>query len=185
MDISSLLNQDISEALGIQKWEVATLDRSLKEFPRFLPKTDQERIQNLVPDLASWTAAGASWEVTEKLDGTSMTVFVCGEEEGVCSRNYSIIPEACGEETSGHWSVARRDDLIGKLRSCGRNLALQGELVGPRLQENPYNLTRKEFYCFDILAMEDTATVYLEPSARRQLCTDLGINHVPIIAEER
>ena len=42
-------------------------------FPAWIPKTDEERLQNL----ADWPEKlkGILWEVTEKKDGSSMTVF--------------------------------------------------------------------------------------------------------------
>ena len=44
-------------------------------FPHFLRKTDQERVQNLSRKFES-TFQEAKWEITEKLDGSSMTVYV-------------------------------------------------------------------------------------------------------------
>ena len=179
----SQVNVDISERLGIQKWEApipAQLAGDVEGvFPTVVPKTDQERIQNLTEELKTWQSNIAfTWEVTEKLDGSSMTVFVHGEREGVCSRNWSL------KETAGNtlWSVARRERLIEKVRQTGRNLALQGELVGEGIQGNAYNVKGQDFRLFDIYDIDRGE--YLGPLERRVFAETHGIKHVPVLATE-
>lgn len=174
---------DVSERLGIQKWEApipAQLAGDVEGvFPAVIPKTDQERIQNLTEQLKEWQGnLDFHWEVTEKLDGSSMTVFVHGDREGVCSRNWAL------KETAGNtlWTVARRERLIEKLRDSGRNLALQGELIGEGIQGNAYKITGQEFYLFDIYDINRGE--YLTPLERRLFCDTHGIKHVPVLAKE-
>ena len=83
------------EVLGIIKWEPeesANLrGKPAGDFPSCIPKADQERIQNLDRALEKWFSEGLTWEVTEKLEGSSMTCYL--DEEGnfqVCSRNLSL-----------------------------------------------------------------------------------------------
>lgn len=73
---------DVTEALGIQKWEapeekaanngVATASKT-RAFPYFLRKTDQPRVQNMAGQLEK--ELDTEWEVTVKKDGSSCTVF--------------------------------------------------------------------------------------------------------------
>ena len=179
----SQVNVDISERLGIQKWEApipASLSGDVEGvFPTVVPKTDQERIQNLTEELKTWQSNSAfTWEVTEKLDGSSMTVFVHGDREGVCSRNWAL------KETAGNtlWSVARRERLIEKVRQTGRNLALQGELIGEGIQGNAYNIKGQDFRLFDIYDIDRGE--YLGPLERRLFAETHGIKHVPVLATE-
>lgn len=179
----SQVNVDISERLGIQKWEApipAQLAGDVEGvFPTVVPKTDQERIQNLTEELKTWQSNSAfTWEVTEKLDGSSMTVFVHGEREGVCSRNWAL------KETAGNtlWAVARRERLIEKVRQTGRNLALQGELIGEGIQGNAYNVKGQDFRLFDIYDIDRGE--YLGPLERRLFAETHGIKHVPVLATE-
>jgi RNA ligase (TIGR02306 family) len=174
---------DVSEALGIQKWEApipAQLAGDVEGvFPTVIPKTDQERIQNLTEELKTWQSNSAfTWEVTEKLDGSSMTVFVHGDREGVCSRNWAL------KETAGNtlWTVARRERLIEKIRQSGRNLALQGELIGEDIQGNAYNVKGQDFRLFDIYDIDRGE--YLGPLERRVFAETHGIKHVPVLATE-
>jgi RNA ligase (TIGR02306 family) len=168
---------DVSDWLQIQKWEApipAQLSGQVKgAFPGFIPKTDQERVQNLVDEYSSWCASGATWEVTEKLDGSSMVVFVAAEEEGVCSRNLNL----CESDSNSFWAAARRSQLLEKLRSTGRHLALQGELVGEGIQGNPYKIRGHEFYLFDIYDID--AGRHLYPAERQALAAELQIRQVP------
>lgn len=173
--------RDLTEFLGIQKWE-APIPAQLAgdvagSFPTEVPKTDQERIQNLTEELKEWQDNDAfTWEVTEKLDGSSMTVFVNGDNEGVCSRNWAL------KETAGNslWRVARSEQLIEKIRSTGRNLALQGEIIGDGIQGNRYNVHGQEFHLFDIYDIDRGE--YMTPFERRTFCDTHGIKHVPLIA---
>ena len=177
------VGEDVSLWLGIQKWEPpipASLSGDVEGvFPTVVPKTDQERIQNLTEELKTWQSNSAfTWEVTEKLDGSSMTVFVHGDREGVCSRNWSL------KETAGNtlWSVARRERLIEKVRQTGRNLALQGELIGEGIQGNAYNVKGQDFRLFDIYDIDRGE--YLGPLERRVFAETHGIKHVPVLATE-
>ncbi len=63
--------EDVTEFLGITKWESAedagTVRNAKGSFPVFLQKTDQSRVQNLTREIAE--RAGESFEVTVKIDG--------------------------------------------------------------------------------------------------------------------
>ena len=174
---------DVTQELGIQKWEApipAQLAGDVEgPFPTEVPKTDQERIQNLTEELKLWQDnPNFIWEATEKLDGSSMTAFVNGDVEGVCSRNWNL------KETEGNslWRVARREQLIEKIRRTGRNLALQGELIGEGIQGNRYGVTGQEFHVFDIYDIDHGD--YMNPFERRTFCDTHGIKHVPVLAKE-
>lgn len=170
---------DVTELLGIQKYEApipAQLAGDVRGmFPSFIPKTDQERIQNLTTELEEWKTEKLSWEVTEKLDGSSMTVYVNGDDSGVCSRNLNL------KENEGNslWSVARKNKLIEKIAITGRNLAFQGEIVGEGIQKNRYKIKGQDFYLFDIYDIDQGR--YLTPTERREMCDLMDIKHVPVL----
>ena len=145
---------DVTEMLGIVKYEPpipAELSGKVKgQFPSFLRKTDEERVQNLVKEYEEYRIQSKhQFYITEKLDGSSATFYLNNGEFGVCSRNLELL------ETEGNtfWKVAREMDLENKLRQYGRNLSLQGELIGEGIQGNPYKIkghTVKFFNVFDI-----------------------------------
>ena len=143
-------DEDVSQALGIVKYEApipACLAGEVKGmFPGFIPKTDQERIQNLSVELAEWVRLGYTFEKTEKLDGTSMTAFMVDGVFSICSRNLELKPNP----DNSMFKAAIKQNLEAKLTQSGRNLALQGELIGNGIQGNKYKFTDQGFYVFDI-----------------------------------
>ena len=94
---------DVSDMLNIQKWEApiaACLSGKVRgNFPSFIPKTDQERVQNLKKEFDG-IYKDYIWEVTEKLDGSSMTVYMKDGEFGVCSRNLDLIEDENNSDRS-------------------------------------------------------------------------------------
>ena len=145
---------DVTEKLGIVKYEApipASLQGKIKgSFPSFIPKTDEERVQNLEKEYNQLIFSSKhQLYVTEKLDGSSYTAYFNRGQFGVCSRNLELL------ETEGntYWKVTRDLKIEEKLRSLGRNISLQGELIGEGIQGNPYKLrgqTVKFFTGYDI-----------------------------------
>ena len=171
--------QDFSEILGIIKWEDTRYmnDSNAKgSFPSFIPKTDQERVQNILRSIENWK--GMSFEVTVKRDGSSMTAFINGDDEGVCSRNM-LLRET---DSSAFWHAARSLNLLEKIRLTGRNLAFQGELLSQKIQGNYEKVSSVEWNCFDVWDIDNRQ--YLLPKERQDLCESLGIPHIKIIDKE-
>ena len=179
-DIVVFEGQDVSDLLGIKKYEApvpACLAGEVKGmFPGFIPKTDQERIQNLSVELAEWVRLGYTFEITEKLDGTSMTAFMVDGVFSICSRNLELKPNP----DNSIFKAAVDQDLGPKLFRTGRNLALQGELIGNGIQGNKYKLKGQEFRVFDIYDID--AKRYMTPIERKEFVTVNDIKHVPVFA---
>ena len=80
---------DVTDLLDVVKWEpplpVGMGGKVKGSFPGFIPKTDETRIQVLEGVLSRHR--GKTFYLTEKLDGTSFTVFLREGEFGICSRN--------------------------------------------------------------------------------------------------
>lgn len=171
--------QDVTELLGIQKWEppvTSQMQGLIKGwFPSFIRKTDQERVQNLVKELRDYNMKGYHWEVTEKLDGSSMTVYLKNGVVGVCSRNLDLKED----ENNSFWKVANQYELKDRMTSLCGNLAIQGELVGEGIQGNPYKLKGQDFYVFDVFHIDSHR--YYGHEARQELCELLGLKHVPVV----
>jgi len=168
---------DVTEALGILKYEPpipAELSGVAKgQFPSFIKKTDEERIQNLTNEYEE--LQNFNYYVTEKLDGSSATFYYKDGEFGVCSRNLELLES----EGNSFWKVARALDLERKMSKIGYNFCLQGELIGEGIQGNPYKIkgqTVKFFNGFNI----DTQQ-YLELRSLVNLITKLELEMVPIL----
>jgi RNA ligase (TIGR02306 family) len=178
---SYIPDDDVTEHLGIVKWEMpmnaqlAGMARG--NFPSVIPKTDQERVQNLKREIAQAAEDKLQFEVTEKLEGSSMTVYLIDGVFGVCSRNLDL------KETTDNtfWQVARRDDIESKMRTVvGTDFAIQGELIGPGIQGNIYKLSKPEFRVFDVYNI--SGGFYVTPNKRQTLIAMMGLLHVPVIA---
>ena len=161
---------DVTDFIGVKKWETpvpAQLAGTAKgNFPSFIRKTDQERIQNCYGDLIK-THKNTLFEATLKLDGSSMTVYLNDGQFGVCSCNLDLKET----EDNTFWKVARKLKLEEALRSYGRNIALQGELMGPGVQGNREQLPDHDFYLFDVWNIEQQC--YLSPMEMSDVVYDL------------
>ncbi len=179
---SYIPDDDVSELLGIVKYEApipASLAGEVKGmFPSRIPKTDQERIQNLSTELEEWKAEKLTWEVTEKLDGSSMTVYIIDGEVGVCSRNLDLKPN----KDNSLWATAYKNEIDVKLIQSLSNLAIQGELVGNGIQGNIYKMRDQEFYVYDIYDID--AGRYFTPTERVAYCKVWDIKHVPVFKSD-
>lgn len=171
------VGNDVTEILGVIKWERPISPQltglAKGNFPNFIRKTDQERVQNIGRTLESYI--NDTFEVTIKLDGSSCTIFVKDEDDGVCSRNL----ELKRDENNAFWKIALEYDIHKKIRAYGKNLAVQGELIAPNIQGNYEKVNKLEFYVFDVFDIDKQE--YMLPSERQDFCKILNIPHVPVI----
>lgn len=142
---------DLSGVLNIVKWDPpvpSNLSGKVKgNFPSFIPKTDQPRIQNIKPsDLEKhWDDL---FEVTIKLDGSSMTVYRFDDRLGVCSRNLEL--DIVNDDSTSFAKIVKESGLHEFLVEYDVNLAFQGELCGPGVQGNRENLKEAQMFVYDI-----------------------------------
>lgn len=170
-------DQDFSELLNVLKWEPiipANLAGKIRgNFPTQIPKTDQERIQNIFDQLDF----DEVYEITIKLEGSSMTVANVGNDMHICSRNLSI-----KLEDEGNSFVATGKKAALQALANHEDLVLQGELMGPGVQGNIEGFTELDFYVFDVYDIKQGR--YLKPNERIDLMLSddfSDIKHVPII----
>ena len=174
---------DVTNILGITKYEPpipAELAGKVKGgFPHFIPKTDEERVQNLSKEYDEWKLQSKhKFYVTEKLDGSSATYYIKDGVFGVCSRNLELL------ETEGNtfWKVARELDLENKMKSLNMNISLQGELIGEGIQGNPYKIkgqTVRFFTGFDIDNFKRISFPQLVV-----MLMELNLQYVPVLNDE-
>jgi RNA ligase (TIGR02306 family) len=157
--------QDVTEFLKIQKYEAPlrnfnenNIGNSAGIFPYFIHKTGEDRIQNIWDKLRMYQA-DTEWTVTEKLDGSSVTVFYSPNTPAdteidalkgcvnVCSRNFRL---KLDPERSDFVKAAVRQGLIESLANLKQEIAIQGELVGLGIQGNKYKKDTIEIFIFNI-----------------------------------
>ena len=173
---------DVTYPLGIIKWEAPEefIPADAKgNFPSFIPKTVQERVQNLSREFNVWLTDKSAWQKTEKIHGMSLTCFVNGGDYGVCSRNLELKED----ENNTYWKIVKKYDLINKIKSTGRNLAFQGEGYGSSISGNMYELPDQRFALFAIYDIDSQC--YLPPDQTYNLSILLGVPHVPHLGNIR
>ena len=177
MDMVWFEGLEVTEMLNIVKYEPpvpAQLAGLVKgNFPSFLKKTDEERIQNLTREFEEYK--NEVFYVTEKLDGSSVTFYVKDGVFGVCSRNLDLLED----ENNSMWKFAIESGLRDRLVGLGKNIAVQGEIIGEGIQGNPYKRigqTVRIFNGFDIDKYD-----YLSLSELIELVKVLEVKTVPIL----
>jgi len=160
------------------------------QFPsNYMPKTDEERIQNLADWITKY--ADRRFEVTAKDDGSSCTMFYSPTVDaenpfGVCSRNLRMKPVTSAGVVPMMWLLAKKYLVEEKLKALydneGKEWALQGEAVAPGLQSNRDKYLEPEWHVFRIWDIKNQR--FVSPEERREFCKKNGIPHVQVIAEQ-
>ena len=170
----TMIGDDVSDILGIVKYEQpipAQLAGKIKGyFPSYIPKTDEERIQNCSDILERHK--GEIFYITEKIDGCSSTFFKHEGKFGVCSRNLEL------EETEDNtfWKIVKEFNLAEKLPD---EFVLQGEIIGEGVQKNPLKLKGQKLFVFNVYDLKNGR--YLDFEDFVKFCEDMGIPSVPIV----
>lgn len=157
-------------------------------WPSFMPKTDEERIENCPYHLNDQEV---KWIRTIKMDGTSSSFAVRktwkGWETWVCSRNVvQKSPDHATffkEDSNVYWDMEKKYDILNKLKDyCKRNKCewayFQGESCGPKLQGNRMGLPDRRCYMFNFV---DSRNGRWESDKASTAWTAEGLLWVPIL----
>lgn len=195
---SSIDGWDVTEVLGVKKWEKAMAanmrGNARRYFPNFIQKTDQERVQNMLRTLEK-RDPDEVYEVTLKMDGSSTSFYVypnaeTGEiETGVCSRNLELKTDESNAENL-FVQMYRKLGIDQRLKDFhedkGRNIALQGELWGVGINGNWEGVQDVSFHVFDVFDCDRYK--YVDAPTRYNVLERLNryvgmerIHHVPVI----
>ena len=178
-----VVGDDVTEHLNIRKYEApipACLAGDAKsQFPSFIRKTDEERIQNIDIEELLENYGEHTFIVTEKLDGSSTTFSLNNGEFDVCSRNLSLLET----ESNTQWKIARKYEIKEKMEEFQKkfpcNFAIQGELIGEGIQKNPYMIRGQDFYVFNVFNIGDQG--YFDWISVKEISQFLGLKIVPEI----
>jgi RNA ligase (TIGR02306 family) len=176
---------DVSGGLGVFKYEEPVPPELAGDvrgrLPGFIHRRKPQRVQNIEEEVARAIEEGLYFEVTEKLEGSTMTAYLSDGVFGVCSAKFDLEEK----EKCPFWRAARQSGLEEKLRELsvngGRysNIALHGELIGPKIQGNIYGLVDHEFHVFN--AYDISKSVFLGPLECRRLARRIGISYAPLL----
>lgn len=163
-------------------------------FPVFIPKTDEERCQNI---FAKYKARHSDvvFQKSLKLDGSSITMAWITEpdwflpnlgQDGepyaheyddaqfiVASRNQTLRynPE------SRWWMGVENTQVIERMKALGKSIAVQGELMGPGIQKNRENFTEYKIFAFRVWFIDEQR--FGTDEEFHDICRTLGLEIVP------
>ena len=141
------LNDNLTDILKVKKWE--QLDKWYKHidgrsFPSWIPKTDETRFQSILDVLQEYN--GTVCMITEKLDGSSTTHWLDDEGEyHLCTRNLEIT-----DKENFIYVDAIENNIPSLLSNLPKGSVVQGELIGPKIQGDKYQLHSREFRMFNL-----------------------------------
>jgi len=189
---------DVTEILEIKKYD-QELPGNLRgkiagNFPSFLKKTDETRIQSMPSFLKRHS--GKMFYVTEKLDGSSFTAYLKDDTSaigysdanrinkfGICSRNLELKTDEDyfkdGDIKNLFWRAAAKCKVEDKLRKFGSNIAIQGEMVGPGIQKNKYMMKDLNLYIFNVFDIAEHK--FFSFDQMQKFCDYLGFEMVPVV----
>lgn len=143
------------------------------EFPSHLiSKTDEYNMKNCpkavdeLRDLECYT--------TLKIDGSSMTIIYNNGDFRVCQRNLELI---CQDH--GMWHLVKKLNLQEKIKLYNKNIAIQGEYVGPKVNGNVLDLSEFDIFVFNIKNLDNGE--YLSYNDMIDVCKSLELKLVPLI----
>lgn len=169
------LGDDVTELLGVKKYDPPLppeLDAEVKgKLPAYIQMTDEERIQNLNEE----DFYGKPTYISEKLEGTSTTFYMLDGEFGVCGRtlDYKRNPK------HAMWKFAIENELEDKLGYLNKNIAIQGELIGPGIQKNIYKLNTHTVRFFTVFDIDTYSKVGYDDFV--DVINEIGLEPVPLL----
>lgn len=157
-----------------------------KQFPSWIVKTDENRIENCPFYLES----NEEWVQTEKIDGTSCTYAVDRMKRGknkfefvVCSRNVRQADrdQECYHDSNIYWELADKYNIEKVLTDYAiannyNRVVLQGEGTGS-VQGNPYKLKDNHLFVFNLVV----EGIRKGTQEMAKFCEENSLEHVPII----
>jgi len=200
--------QDISEVLGVQKYDLEALQevekakvsknpifkymmrykwfrrlnlssKPKKGYPEGVTKSDETNIQVKFGSLRN---KGYRYYTTEKLEGQAFCYTVIKNKFSVFSHNFN----KGKRDNSNWWNAAIAFDIEKKMKNFMRiyaikNMSIQGELVGPGIQKNIYKFSKITPYIFNATNLDDKKDFSF--ADLKLFCNYTNLNIVPILNE--
>lgn len=179
LDTYSEIGTDVSEALGVRKWEVeekiTTGGTIIGELPIDVPHTDETRVQ-AEPELIA-DFKGLDYYISTKMDGSSHSISIDEDGFHVTGHNY----EYKNDGKSAFYELINSRGIEAKLMDYYKNnnlsmITIQGELCAPGIQKNRLRLTKPEWYVFTIRVNGNRVGL----KQMQEICKALDLLTVPI-----
>lgn len=167
------------------------------DFPYWVIKTDEERIQNLTMNIPEYQKE--LWWVTEKIDGSSST-FTLKREKGnktkyvVCSRNVAMNSNSENYYTNngvGNIYIEMSEkynikNILNQILNNNPNInyvTLQGEIYGSGVQKRDYSIKYHDLRIFNVIFGYDNGAVRMNPNDGKNFIESYGLKYVPVLGQ--
>lgn len=181
-------DEDVTQLLNVRKYVepeegnlyTGSQDASRCSWPILIPKTDEPRLQNCPKVLNE--IFDNEIVITQKYDGTSTTFLTLNNKFSVCSRNNLILDSVdniTNNNNRVYLEMAKKYNLPEKMLKLNKNLAIQGETIGSKINGNKHAVQENSFYAFNVYDID--LQMYLSWDEVVTICHDLGLNVVPVI----
>lgn len=176
------IGQDLTKFIGVKKYkkEQQSISADAKgNFPKFFPKTDQDNVKSKKALVEKFF--GCEFIITEKLDGQPVSFYNIedsfgGNKFGACSRNLEVKIS----DGSKFDIINKKYDIENKIK--GLSVAIQGELVGPKINGNNLKLQDFDYYVYDIFDISNQK--HFSPYEVIEFCDKNNIKKVPFICSK-
>ena len=173
------LGMDVTELLGVKKWEIeeraTTSGTVIGTLPYDVPHTDETRVQSEPSLIFDFT--GLEYYISTKMDGSSHSLSIDENGFHVCGHNY----EYKDDGTSSFFEFVKqrgyKEAMQKYLDEQGYSiLTIQGEFCAPGIQKNRLKLTKPEWYVFTIRTNGERVGL----RKMQEICESLNMPTVPI-----
>jgi len=187
---AKLIGVALCDVLGVTKYEpeeIVCKNANLKALPMGLTKYDIEGAEREVEMFEAMLDVLV--EISEKIEGSNASVCKSVENEVfVNQRNHSVHAKENEDDDHTWRKTARKEritDFVDWLKAkVSLDVAVYGELLGPSIQGNHYELKETQIRVFEI----KINGIWCNPTERMNFIeqfrkeTGIEIKHVPIIA---
>lgn len=179
LDACDEIGTDVSEALGVRKWEVeekiTTGGTIIGELPIDVPHTDETRVQ-AEPELIN-DFKGLDYYISTKMDGSSHSISIDDDGFHVTGHNYEYKNDGKSSFYEFVNSMGIEAKLMDYYKANNLNIiTIQGELCAPGIQKNRLKLTKPEWYVFTIRVNGNRVGL----KQMQEICKTLHLSTVPI-----
>ena len=173
------LSMDVTDILGVRKWEIEERVTAggtvIGTLPYDIPHTDETRVQ-AEPELIQ-AFEGLEYYISTKMDGSSHSIGIDENGFHVTGHNY----EYKDDGSSAFYNLVKdrgyQEMMEAYVKEQGLNtLTIQGELCAPGIQQNRLKLKKPEWYVFTI--RENGKRVGLK--RMQEICKALKMITVPV-----
>lgn len=180
-------DSDFDQIYNIQKWKRAISEEfsgiSKGVYPSYIEVPSFEEAQNLYSEIFV-DHIDDQYEITTKLDGIPMTVYVKNGRVGVLSNGVNFKET----ETNYFWKLARDINIVDKMKEFYEDngkwsFAIHGVIVGEGIYGNAEKVKGRRFFMHDIYDIKNKKM--LSPDKRHDLYVPLSegtlLDHLPVL----